>query len=86
MMLRKLKISMGYNADYILEPEDAVRLLEIANRAVRVTQQGRYSGPYVLSDDQEPFISSAELVEFEPPQPPLTQDSGPHLRAARDLP
>jgi hypothetical protein len=75
MMIRKLKISIGYNADYILEPEDAVRLLEIANRAVRVTQQGRYSGPYVLAEDQEPFISSAELVEFEPPEPP-TQDSG----------
>jgi hypothetical protein len=85
-MIRKLKISIGYNVDYILEPEDAVRLLEIANRAVRVTQRGHYSGPYVVSEDQEPFIRSAELVEFEPPEPSSTQDSGPHLRAARDLP
>jgi hypothetical protein len=67
--------------------KQVLEVLEVlmAHRAVRVTQQGRYSGPYVLAEDQEPFISSAELVEFEPPEPPM-QDSGPYLRAARDLP
>ena len=84
--MKKLKISVGWNAEYVIEPEDAIRLLEIANRAVRVEQPG-YSGPYLQADDQEPFISAAELVDYEPPEPTKdAQDSGPHLRAARDLP
>ena len=80
--MKRLKISIGWNADYIIEPEDAIRLLEIANRAVRVGRPG-YSGPYHPAEDQEPFISGAELVDFEPAQP---EASSPHPQAARGLP
>jgi hypothetical protein len=84
--MKKLMVSLGYHAEYVIEPEDAVRLLEIASRAIRVTRQG-YSGPYFEAEEQEPFIERAELVEFEPLEAEKSSaDSGPHLRAARDLP
>jgi hypothetical protein len=48
--------------------EDAVALLAIASRAVRVQQSNGYSGPFTPVEDNEPFIDTLSLqdVDFGP--------------------
>ena len=62
----QLLISLNYYQEYILSEEDAIRLLKIAGRAIKVTRTG-YSGPYhpVPENEQKPFIESASVVEVE---------------------
>ena len=83
-MMKKLKISVSWNADYIIEAEDAIRLLEIANRCYRlfVDRGGRYDGPWIPCEEQEPFISYAELVDYEPGDKALADDESSLLGCA----
>lgn len=69
--MRKFIIRIGYT-DYMVEPRDAVALLEIASRMKHV-KQSNYTGPYYVQPDQEPWvdlIQMQEVVELETEEQP----------------
>lgn len=75
----KMVITIGYS-EYVIDPRDAILLLDIAQRAIKVSRP-EWGKPYrQTGEDDAPFISKAELVDYEPlalpgpfqaePQPP----------------
>lgn len=62
--MKRMLITIGYGDRWALaSQEDAINLLGIFQRAVKVEQMG-YSGPYVAMDDQTPPIDSISLADI----------------------
>lgn len=62
-MTKKFSVTVGYTT-YMLDPGDVAELLAISSRAVRIERQ-KYSEPFHPAVEQEPFITSVELVDVE---------------------
>ena len=91
---KMMVVTIGYDT-YALEDGDAIALLAIARRAVRVQQPGFYSDPHVLVPDRRLFVSHVTLLDVDlrptpgdapgvvptaPPPPPLTTPVDPDDR------
>lgn len=68
-------MAIGYQNYATTDPADAVKLVDIASRMVRVTG---YSAPYVVDRDAPPLVEAitlADVTEFPeaaPAQPPVS--------------
>lgn len=84
-MAKQFLVTLDYG-QFAVSPEDAVLLMQIANRAVKV-KRFKYNGPYKPEVEQKPFVDMAELAEVLPadPEPPEVECE-PVPRLKEDLP
>lgn len=69
MITVRLIARLGYN-DYLVSPEDALALLQIAQRLVRVTKPA-YDRPWQRAEqDTQPICTGVSYEEVELPDPP----------------
>ena len=64
MAVKRMRVEIGY-ASYLIDPRDAIVMLEIANRMVRV-EMPNYGKPWQQAAEQEPFVTTVQLVDYEP--------------------
>ena len=72
-MAKQFLVELNYG-QYAMSGEDAILLMQIANRAVKVKRPD-YRRPYRPVDDQESFAESVALAEVLPadPDPPAVE-------------
>lgn len=54
------------SGNFVVSPQDAIVLLDIASRSVAVRQRDGWKGPFIQSADQDPFVTAAQIVDYEP--------------------
>ena len=72
--------------NYVVPPEDAILLMQIANRAVKV-KRPNYSSPYYPDAEQKPFVDMAQSAEVLPANPVSPEvEPAPVPQLKEDLP
>lgn len=64
MAVKRMLVEIGY-AHFIVDARDAILLLDISARSIRV-ERPDYKKPYQQAADQSPPIAGVELVDYEP--------------------
>jgi len=70
-MAKKMVCLIGYQ-EWVIAPQDALILLDIADRAIPVTHSRDYKSK-VIETGRDPFVTAFslhEIVDPEPPAPP----------------
>ena len=78
-MTKKMIVSVAYQ-QFACEPADAIRLLEIGARMVKVDRD-HFDDPYRPAADQPTLMSSAEMADYDdtpfPAQPAAPIEPAP---------
>ena len=84
-MAKQFLVTLDYG-QFAVSGEDAVLLMQIASRAVKVRRPD-YRSPYKPEVEQKPFVDMAELAEVLPADPVSPEvEPAPVPQLKEDLP
>jgi hypothetical protein len=78
-MSKQMVTEIGY-AHYVIDAEDAVVLMGIAQRMTRV-EQAHWRSPWQPAEDQSPFVEGVRLADVDM-SPPQVESPEPEIAAA----
>ena len=78
--MKRMIVSIGYTDYALSSAEDAVNLLAIAGRAIRVRRE-HYNTPYLPVPDQSPAVEAISLSEYDDSRQFLGDEPAPRAPA-----